>query len=90
MILIITFGSYHLMLASESTFMTDSLYLVTMQIWQNLNKHYYYLSSIKSVICQIDASCFQVASQIASLSHQFRTLKTNLLWFNIKFSKNHF
>ena len=44
--------------------MTDSLYLVTMQIWQNLNKHYYYLSSIKSVICKIDVSCFQVASQM--------------------------
>ena len=44
----------HLFLASNSTFITDSKYLRTIQIFQNLNKHYYYLISTTSVIWQID------------------------------------
>ena len=34
------------------TFMTDSQYLVTNQIWRNLNEHCYYLTSSKSMICK--------------------------------------
>ena len=51
------FGRYHL-LASNSTFMTDSQYLGTIQIWRNLNEDRYYSTSTKSIICQIDANCF--------------------------------
>ena len=49
--------SAYLLLTSNSTFMTDSLYLGTNQIWRNVNEHYCYLTSTKSVICQIDANC---------------------------------
>ena len=57
-ITIISFARcYYLLLASSSTFMTDSLYLLTIQIWRNLNEHYYYLTSTKTVICEIDADC---------------------------------
>ena len=45
LITIIRFARYHLLLASNSTFMTDSMYLGTIQICHNLNKHYYYLIS---------------------------------------------
>ena len=37
--------------------MTDSQYLGTVQIWQNLNENHYFLTSTKSVICQIAANC---------------------------------
>ena len=57
LITIIRFARYHFLLASSSTFITDSLYLGTIQIWWNLNEHYYYLYITKSVICQIDTSC---------------------------------
>ena len=43
-------ASYHLLLASSSTVMTDSMYFGTIQICQNLNKHCYYLISTPSVI----------------------------------------
>ena len=46
-----------LFLASNSTFMTDSKYLSTIQICQNLNEHYHYLVLTTSVILQIDADC---------------------------------
>ena len=75
--MIIRFVRYHLLLTSNSTFMTDFHYLDTIQIWRNLNEHYYYLTSTKSLICQIDANC--------SHSIHAKTLKTNLLRFNIKF-----
>ena len=42
---------------SNSTFMTDSQFLGKIQIWQNFNEHRYYLTSTKSVICQIDTNC---------------------------------
>ena len=35
------------------------LYLGTIQIWWNLNEHYYHLTSTKSVICETDANCSQ-------------------------------
>ena len=44
------FDRYHLLLASNSTFMTDSMYLDIIQIYRNLNEHYYYLVSTTSVI----------------------------------------
>ena len=50
-------GSGHLLLASNSTFMTDFMYLGTIHICRNLNKHYYYLISITFVIWQISANC---------------------------------
>ena len=40
----------------QQHFMTDSLYLSTIKIWRNLKEHFYYLSSTKSMICQIDAN----------------------------------
>ena len=43
-------------LASSTTFMTDSTYLDTIQIYQNLNEYYYYLISTTSLIWQIDAN----------------------------------
>ena len=51
------FGRYHL-LASNSTFMTDSQYLGTIQTWRNLNEDRYYSTSTKSIIYTIDANCF--------------------------------
>ena len=44
------FACYHLLLASNITFMIASLYLGTIHIWQNLNENYYYLTSTKSMI----------------------------------------
>ena len=41
LIMIIRFTCYHLLLASNSVFMTDSMYLGTIQISQNLNEHCY-------------------------------------------------
>ena len=37
--------------------MTNSQNIGTIQIWGNLNEHYYYLTSTKSVIFQIDTNC---------------------------------
>ena len=56
-ITLIRFACYHLLLASSSTFMTDSGYVGTLQIWEILNEYHYYLSSTKPVICQIDINC---------------------------------
>ena len=53
---LISFARYYLLLASNTTFMTDSQYLGAIHIWRNLNEHHYYLSSTKSVIFQIDAN----------------------------------
>ena len=52
---IIRFVRYHVLLAPINTFMTDSMYLGTIQICQNINEHYYYLISTIFVIWQIDA-----------------------------------
>ena len=56
-ITIIRFARYHLLLASNSTFMTDFMCLGTIQICKNLNEHYYYLILTTSMIWQIDADC---------------------------------
>ena len=55
---IINFLPYHLLLASNRTFKTDSKYQYTIQIWRNVNEHHYYLTSTKSVIFQTGANCF--------------------------------
>ena len=49
LITVIRFARYHLLLASNRTFMTDSIYLGTIQICRNLNEHYCYLNSTTSV-----------------------------------------
>ena len=91
LITIIRSPSYDLLLASDSTFKTDSQYLGTIQIWQNFNEYHYYLTSAKSMIYQIDAICspFQPLNMLPFL-HQPRMLKTDLLQFNINFSKYRF
>ena len=62
LIKIIRFACDHIVLASNSTFITDSMYLGTIQICRNLNEHYYYLISTTSVIWQIEANCSPYAS----------------------------
>ena len=54
--------------------MTDSQYLVTIQIWRNLNEHCYYLTLTEFAICQIDTNC-----------SPFQWL--NLLPFHIRFER---
>ena len=88
LITIIRFALSYLLLASNSTFITDSMYLGTIQISQNLNEHYYCLISTASVIWQIDANCSP---------NQARTFKTiyhgnimNLLSLKSHFSKYYF
>ena len=56
LISIVRFARYDLLLGFNTTFMTDSQHLGTIQIWQNLNEHHDYLTSTKSVFCQIDAN----------------------------------
>ena len=50
----------------QPSFVTNSQYLGTIQIRQNLNKCHYYLTSTKSVICQIDPNCspFQLLNML--------------------------
>ena len=45
---------------------TDSQYLHTIQIWRNLNEYHYYLTSTKSMTCQIKANCspFQLLNML--------------------------
>ena len=81
LIMIIGFARHYLLLASNSTFMTDSQYLGTLEIWQNFNE--YYLTSTESVICQIGANCSPL--HYAVFSHQAKSFKTDLIQFNIKF-----
>ena len=59
---VIRFARNYLLLASNNTFMTDSQYLGTIQNWGNLNEHHYYLSSAKSLTCEIDENCFPFQS----------------------------
>ena len=66
LITIMRFAHYHLPLAYNSSVMIDSMYLVTIQIFPNLNEHYNYLISTASVIWQIDAnySPFQLLNML--------------------------
>ena len=85
-IITITFAHYYLLLASNSIFMADSLYLSTFQIWQNFNEYYCCSISIKSVIWHKRHKLFSIpVTEYISFSHQARMLKINLFRFNIKF-----
>ena len=55
--ILITICCYHPLLAFNSTFMTGSVYLGTIQICRNLNEHHCYLILTTSVIWQIDTNC---------------------------------
>ena len=62
LIRIIRFARYHLLLVSNSTFITGSMFLGTIQICPNLSERYHYLVSTPSVIWLIDADCSPVQS----------------------------
>ena len=82
-ILIIRFARYFL-LASNNTFMTDSQYLGTIQIWQNLNEDHYYLTSLQLNLWFVNyRQIILHSSRWICFLHQVRTLKTNLLQFII-------
>ena len=85
------FACYHLLLASNNTFMTYFKYLGTTQIWWNLNEHHCYLTSTNSVVFQIDATCspFQVLNM---LPLQFRLEPLRLIYCSLtrNFSEYHF
>ena len=70
LITIIRFARYHLLLASNSTSMTGSMYLSTIQICRSLNERYHYLTLTTSMI---------PVAKYTSISHQARTLKAILL-----------
>ena len=60
--------------------MTDSEYLGTVQIWWNLNEHYYCLTSTKSVIFQIDAHC-SLFQSLNMLPFQIRLERLKLNYY---------
>ena len=62
--------------------MTDSQYLVTIQIWWNLNEHFYCLTSTKSVICQINANCSPLQS-LNMLSFHIRLERLKLTYHSL-------
>ena len=62
LIRIIRFTRYHLLLDSNSTFITGSMFLGTIQMCRNFSERYHYLISTPSVIWQIDADCSPVRS----------------------------
>ena len=78
--------------SSRSTFRTDSIYLGTIQISRTLNEHYYYVFSFNCIRDLTNRrKVFSVlVTQYASVSHQVRTLKTNLLGLISSFSKYYF
>ena len=90
LITIIIFARYHLLVASNSTFMTDFYVLRCNSDLSNLNEHYYYLISPASVIWQINANCSPFHSLNVLFSHQARTVQTNLLGLLSNFPKNYF
>ena len=80
LIAIVIFVCYYLLLASNRIFMTESMYLSTIQICQSLNEHYYYLISASSVVWQIHSMCLAFPSLIILHFHiRFRLLETNLV-----------
>ena len=84
-------GRYHLLLASNSIFMADSLYLGTIQIWWNLNENHWYLTSTKSLICQIRANCSPFQS-LNMLPFHIRLERLKLIYYSLisNFSKYYF
>ena len=88
---IIKFVRYYLLLASNRSFMTDSMYWGIIQICRNLNEHCYYLISTTPVFWQIDANCSSFQSlNMLSFHIIIRALKTNLLSLISFFSKYYF
>ena len=65
--------------------MTDSLYSGTIQIWQNLNEHHYYLTLTKSVICQIDAN-YSPFQSLNMLPFHIRLERLKLIYYSLKFA----
>ena len=87
----IKFARYHLLFASNSFPITDSMYLGTIQIYRNSNEHYYYLNPTTSVIRQIDTNCYPFQSlNMLPFYIRIRTLKTNLLGLVSNFPKYYF
>ena len=70
------------LLAPNSSFMTDSLYLSTIQIWRNLNEHCYCLTSTKSVIWQIVANCSPLQA-LDMLPFQIRLERLKLIYYGL-------
>ena len=62
LITIIRFSRYYPFLASNSTSMTGSMNLGTIQICRKVNEHYYYLISTTSVILEIDTNYSPIQS----------------------------
>ena len=75
-IMIIRSARYHLLLASNSTFMTDSLYLGTNQ------KNTTYLTPIGAVICQIDTNFSQFQS-LNMLPFYIRLEHLKLIYYSL-------
>ena len=92
LITIIRFAPYHLLLSSNRTFMTDSQYLDTIQIWWNLNVHHFcILLSTKSMVCQIDSNC-SIFQSLNMLPFHIRLELLQLIYYSLIsiFSKYHF
>ena len=89
LIMIIRFSRYHLLLTSSSTFMADSLYLGTIQIWWNLNKHYHSLISTKSVIWR---KFFSSPQSLNMLPFDIRLERLKLIYYGsiASFSRYYF
>ena len=87
----IIFVYYYLLLDSSSTFMTDSQYLGTIQIWQNLKEHHYHLTTTESVIYQIDTNCPLFQSLNMHLFHK-KLERLKLIYYGLilNFSKYYF
>ena len=85
------FTLHHLLFDSNRPFMTDSHYLGTIQIWGNLSEHHYYLTSTKSVICQIDTNCSPLQS-LNIITFHIRLERLKLIYYSLKskFSKYFF
>ena len=62
--------------------MTDSQYLGTIEIWQNLDENHYYLTSTKSMICQIDVNCSPFQS-LNMLSFHIRLEQLKLIYYSL-------
>ena len=65
--------------------MTDSQYLGTIHIWQNLKEHHYHLTTTESDLSNRHKLSSISIAEYASFSQEARVFKTNLLWFNIEF-----
>ena len=76
------FIHYHLLITSNSTFMTHSQFLVIIQVWWNLNEHKYYLTSTDSVISQIDVNCSPFQS-LTMVPFHIRLESLKLIYYSL-------